>query len=132
MENKLLEVIKQNLPETTAGEMKKFIEQADKTKIDLEKAGSKIEELELKINLHEKDINSKDEFIAGKENEISELKEQINKCEDCERRHMKLGLSEELVNARINNAESRVNDAKEYLGLAFRSPVFKKSVVFYS
>ena len=128
MEQKLLEVIKANLPEATAGEMKEFIEQAEQTKKNLEISEKELEKLHLKIDLNEKDLRSKDDFISEKEKEISGLKDQINKCEDCKDRYLQLGYKEQIMDIQNQHSIARVNDAKEYLGIAFKSPVFKKEV----
>jgi len=50
-------VITKSLPEATANEMKRFIEEANATSINLEKANYKIEELNSHVQKMEKEIN---------------------------------------------------------------------------
>ncbi len=128
MKDELLKVIKANLPETVAGEMKEFINQAEQTKIDLEKAEFKIEGLEGIIVENNKDIKFKDTAFANLNKSLGELQDQIKKCEDCKDRYLQLGYKEQVMDIQNQHSVARVNDAKEYLGIAFKSPVFKKEV----
>lgn len=126
MEQELLDVIKKNLPEAAAGEMKKFIEQANQTKINLEKSEAKIEGLNEQIEEKSSVIKFKDGSIANLNKTVEELNDQINKCEDCQKRYMQLGYKEQIINIQEQCADSRIYDMKEVVSLVFKSPVFRK------
>ena len=126
MEQKLLEVIKKNLPEAAAGEMKKFIEQANQTKINLEKSEANIKGLENIIEEKINDIKFKDGSIANLNKSVDELNHQIDKCDDCQKRYMQLGYQEQIMDIQNQHSIARVNDAKEYVALAFKSTVSRK------
>ncbi len=128
MEKKLLEVIKQNLPETVAGEMKEFIQRAEQTIEELREANKTISGLEQNNVDFKKAIVFKDEKNSGLNDEITQLNDQIKMCEDCKVRYMQLGYQEKMMDIQNNHSVERVNDAKEFVSLAFKSPVFKKEV----
>lgn len=78
MEKELLEVIKKNLPEQAAGEMKAFIEQAQRDKVTLKELKafnedylSQIKEYQKKEELYQKTVKKVEELIVI-ENQLKE------------------------------------------------------------
>ena len=128
MEKKLLEVIKANLPETVAGEMKEFILQAEQTKKDLKKSKENNSNLEDDIIKLSKNIDLKNQEVTSLNSRITCLNDQIKMCENCEERYLQLDYKERIMNIQNQHSVERVNDAKEFVSLAFKSPVFKKEV----
>lgn len=85
LKNQMLELVKENLPEATAGEMKKYIESAEATKKELTKAEKKISILENAIKEAEKVAKLEREIKESLEEVIKETAEKIADVEEREK-----------------------------------------------
>ena len=121
LNEKISEIIKQNLPETVAGELKQFIEQANDTAKELEELKS--------VHVRNKDHIKTQEFnISVLKNQVTDLKAQIAMCENCKERYSEIAHKEAITSIKEGHCNERIADMKEITSLAFRSPVYKKTV----
>lgn len=102
LKSQMLELVKANLPEATAGEMKKYIESAEETKKQLSMCEKKVVKLEKYIIDSEKDADTERE--AKKLLELV-IKEGAAKIEEVEAREIILKESERMLENTILKTE---------------------------
>lgn len=128
MLDKIQEIIRENLPEATAKEMQKFIEQAKEDKENLKLWERKHKDaLQVNQELVEK-IEARDDVITELTGQISVLNNQIDKCDDCQDKHARIQYIVQTCLDREFNASQRVEDMKEFTALVFRSTKFIREV----
>lgn len=122
MEQEILEIINKSLPTQMGSILKKRLEQADADKARLESCLRMIDNLKAQVEDVEKDIeNYKGREV--KQQELNTREEEIGKRE----RSMQVWEA----NLRGSEAEKRANEIAGFVGMVFKSPVFRKSVSGY-
>jgi predicted RNase H-like nuclease (RuvC/YqgF family) len=121
MQNELLEVIKKNLPEQTASEMKEFVRQAEENK----KALLRMQE---QLDLRQKENKALEDTNTRLSNENFELRKKLVDIETKER-HLnsreilldKRELRQEIQELKALAANRRADDLKELASIVFRN-----------
>jgi predicted nuclease with TOPRIM domain len=121
MEHKLLEVVRANLPEQTAGEMRKYIEEAEQVKKDLERSESEYKHSQEVIRKFKEEIAKKNDLIDDLtkiKNEYSRRKKEIKEKEiEVEKREIR----QEILKIKAEEAQKRSYDVKELASIVFRN-----------
>lgn len=128
LQQQLLDVVKANLPETVAGQMKTFLEEAENNKELLLENAKTIKEKDRCLKSLSATVAEKEKKIEILKNDKSSLKEQLRKCTDCERRYMELGYREQITGLKNQHAQSRVDANSHVLELVFKSQVYRKEI----
>lgn len=131
MEDKLKEIIKQHLPQTVAGEMKEFVEQAEKDKKELErlkdlceKRAKELDKLGIQIEGLKKGLNefkAREEVIVKKEAELRSLTISLEE--------RSRGMREERLCIERDEATKRADVVTNLVSTIFRNPTVKKTVI---
>lgn len=113
MEAELLEVIKKNLPEQTAGELRKYIEEAQRDKAENERLRKELDEIRAEVDRLQKmadKFKSNIEF----ENELKKREDQVNE----NFRQLKV----ERAEMKAAEAERRGNDIFQLVSILVQNP----------
>jgi NAD-dependent SIR2 family protein deacetylase len=129
LQKELNRIVKEHLPDAVAGEMKEFITQAKENEKLLKTLEKNIDNLNDVIGKKDDELEKKEQAIKSKSETIIELTDQMVKCENCKERYMRLEYEEMNKNIQVQCANDRINDAKEFVALAFKSPQFRKEVI---
>lgn len=122
MEKEILDIISKNLPEQVGSVLKKRLEEAEADK-------KRIEEIEYSVKY------SRDKIVTL-ENQLGEYKKLEVRREDLDRREEEISKRERNMqvweaNVKSIEADKRANELAGFVGMVFKSPVFRKSVNGY-
>lgn len=122
MEKEILEIISKNLPEQVGSVLKKRLEQAEKDTELVKQLGATICEQEIKLRALTKELD-RHRFLDMKQKELNKQEDELSKRE----RNMSVWEA----NLRGSEAEKRADELAGFVGMVFRSPIFRKNVNGY-
>lgn len=122
-------IIQDNLPESTAGEMRKFIQEAEDTKFAYLSLQKEMKELEKKYNIASDDNRSK--LIK-----INELQETIKAYGDLVTKEKLIKKDQDelelkLTNIKLEEANKRAQIVMDLANAAFRNPTYRSTASDY-
>jgi len=130
MENKnsqmsleIQESIQKNLPAQVAGELKTYLERAQKNETELERVSKNYLELQ---KIYEEQKKSLQAYTA----EVTEMNKFAEKLEKLEKilaeREFKLDMT--VLKVKLEESEKRSQEAVNIVGLVFKSPVYRRNI----
>lgn len=127
VEASILEIIKKNLPEATAGELKTYMNEAEQTKKDLAKAQKEIEKAKEAAELAAKNADIADKKIKALESQIKhqwEIAQKLEETKKIEASIEKMQYQMDLTLAREKNLmlENQQNSFMKLMEIVFRNP----------
>lgn len=121
LDSKILDVIKQGLPEATVGAFKERME-------ELEQLANQVPDLKEKIVTMGKSydtLKKERDILKGYENRIAE----IERGEEClKAREINLKIKEGIHEVRVELMNTRVNDHKEMFNTVFKNPTLRTEI----
>lgn len=125
-----LQLVRDTLPEATAGELKKFLEQAEKDKAVLAQCKEKLEEKDTTIKMYEKQIKELTAKVEAYKEEKRDLAERqaslIEGAKAVAERERILDLT--LAQNEARSANNSYHNLLQLMQVAFKNPVVKRSI----